>query len=156
MTAGLLTDYQVQSTETRVRLMALCSSELCSSDIFCNATRDRSVLQVKEGPSAKSLRRRICDLMVQDVQDRCRILIVENKDDIRAGLAGELDALGHSVTTAGERDEALARQDLDQFDLIVCDLVNHERVKEPEVVRSFKLGVTGSAERRMIPELHDV
>jgi len=136
--------------------MELCSSGVCSFDIFCNATRDRSVLRIKEGPSVKSLRRRICNLMVQDVQDKCRILIVENNDDIRAGLAGELTTLGHSVIATGERGEALARQDLDQFDLIVSDLVNHERVKETEVVRSFKLGVTGSPARRTIPALHDV
>ena len=135
--------------------MALCSSELCSSDIFCNATRDRSVLQIKEGPSAKSPRRRIRNLMVQEVQDKCRILIVENSDDVRAGLAEKLDALGHSVIATAERGEALAREDLDQFDLIVSDLVN-QQVKEFEVVRSFKLGVTGSAERRTIPALHDV
>ncbi|MFS8085319.1 MAG: ATP-binding protein, partial [Acidobacteriota bacterium] len=99
---------------------------------------------------------RTCDLMVQSTQDRCQILIVENSDDIRAGLAGELVKLGHSVTAAGERDEALARDDLDRFDLIVSDLVNQDPYTKAEKVRSFKLGVTSSRTRRAIQGLHDI
>lgn len=90
--------------------------------------------------------------MVQSDQDRCQILIVESSDDVRAGLAGALSKLGHDVVAAGARDEALARGDLDQFDLIVSDLVN----QEPENVRSFKLGVTSSRKRRAVQGLHDI
>ena len=94
--------------------------------------------------------------MVQSIHDTCRILIVENSDDVRAGLAGELSQLGHTVITAGERDEALARTDLAQFDLIVSDLVNQEPAPDIENVRSFKVGVTSSRTRRAVQTLHDI
>jgi hypothetical protein len=94
--------------------------------------------------------------MVQSNQDRCHILIVENSDDVRGGLADELSRLGHSVVAAGARDEALARGDLEQFDLIVSDLINQEPSDDTENVRSFKLGVTSSRTRRTIQGLHDI
>jgi len=82
--------------------------------------------------------------MIQRDQETCSILIVENSDDIRAGLANELNGLGHSVTLAAERDEALAMEDRDQFDLLVSDLVHIEPTAESEMVRSFKISVTSS------------
>jgi serine/threonine-protein kinase RsbW len=88
--------------------------------------------------------------------DHCNIFIVEHSDDIRAGLAAELSRLGHSVTLASERDEALAQEDLGQFDLLVSDLVNHEPPDENAVVRSFKLAVTSSTVRRSLPVLHEI
>ena len=94
--------------------------------------------------------------MVQSIHDRCHILVVENSDDVRAGLAGELSKLGHHVVATGERDEALARSDLEQFDLIVSDLVNQEPSPDTQSVRSFKVGVTSSRTRRAIQELHDI
>jgi serine/threonine-protein kinase RsbW len=94
--------------------------------------------------------------MVQSIQDRCHILIVENSDDVRAGLAGELSKLGHIVVAVGQRDEALARSDLEQFDLIVSDLVNQESSPDSNNVRSFKVGVTSSRTRRAIQGLHDI
>jgi serine/threonine-protein kinase RsbW len=51
-----------------------------------------------------------------------RILIVDNNDELRALLEKVLGNLGHAVVVTGERDEALAREDLDQFDLIISDL----------------------------------
>jgi len=51
-----------------------------------------------------------------------RILIVDNNDDLRAILEKVLGTLGHSVVVTGERDDALSRDDLDQFDLIISDL----------------------------------
>ena len=54
----------------------------------------------------------------------CTILIVENSDDVRAGLGKELETLGHRVAMVSERDEAIARDDLVDFDLVVSDLVN--------------------------------
>ena len=92
--------------------------------------------------------------MIQTGNDKCRILIVENNDDIRAGLAIELSHLGHSVTVESERGKALARADLAEFDLLVSDLVDQESATEPEVVRSFKIGVTGALARRA--ELRDI
>jgi serine/threonine-protein kinase RsbW len=94
--------------------------------------------------------------MVQGTQDKCHILIVENSDDIRAGLAAELNRLGLGMVVACERDEALARNDLAQFDLIVSDLVNQGPSPGADIVRSFKLGVTNSRKRRATAGLHDI
>lgn len=96
--------------------------------------------------------------MIQSGNGKCRILIVENNDDIRAGLAIELSQLGHSVIVESERGKALARADLAEFDLLVSDLVDQESATdtEPEVVRSFKIGVTGAPARRTIAELHQI
>lgn len=94
--------------------------------------------------------------MIRADQETCNILIVENSDDIRAGLAQELRALGHSVTIAAERSEALALGDQAQFDLLVSDLVNLEAIPESEAVRSFKISVTSSQARRTVAELHDI
>jgi serine/threonine-protein kinase RsbW len=57
---------------------------------------------------------------------------------------------------ASERSEALAREDLAQFDLLVSDLVNQAPSNESEIVRSFKLAASSSPARRTIPALHDV
>jgi serine/threonine-protein kinase RsbW len=51
-----------------------------------------------------------------------RILIVDNNDDLRAILEDALGLLGHEAVVTGDRDEALNRDDLDQFDLIISDL----------------------------------
>ena len=94
--------------------------------------------------------------MIQSGHYKCRILIVENDEDIRAGLARELNQLGHEVTLESEREQALARDDLAQFDLLVSDLTDHDPASEPESVRSFKMGVTSLQARRTIAELHDI
>ena len=51
-----------------------------------------------------------------------RILIVDNNDELRAILENALGSLGHEAVVTGDRDEALSRDDLDQFDLIISDL----------------------------------
>jgi serine/threonine-protein kinase RsbW len=51
-----------------------------------------------------------------------RILIVDNNDELRAILENALGSLGHEAFVTGDRDEALNRDDLDQFDLIISDL----------------------------------
>ena len=94
--------------------------------------------------------------MIRADRETCSILIVENSDDIRAGLANELNALGHAVTVAAERGEALALEDQTQFDLLVSDLVNNEPALGYEAVRSFKISVTGSQARRAVTRLHDI
>ena len=85
--------------------------------------------------------------MIQSDPDKCRVLIVESDEDVRAGLARELNQLGHEVTLERERSTALARADLAQFDLLVSDLVDHEtawqdanragqnRLQRPQVCR---------------------
>jgi serine/threonine-protein kinase RsbW len=51
-----------------------------------------------------------------------RILIVDNNDELRAILEAALGGLGHEAVVTGDRDEALNRNDLDEFDLIISDL----------------------------------
>ncbi|HEY5884763.1 MAG TPA: ATP-binding protein [Pyrinomonadaceae bacterium] len=89
-----------------------------------------------------------------------RILIVDNNDELRVILEAVLGKLGHQVVGTGEREEALAREDLDDFDLIISDLTDEpseerpiselhrkhllvalpsEDVK-PDVIKAFKFG----------------
>ena len=56
-----------------------------------------------------------------------RILIVDNNDELRASLERALSELGHEVLATGDRDVALEREDLDEFDFIISDLT-----EEPE------------------------
>ena len=51
-----------------------------------------------------------------------RILIVDNNDELRAILESALGGLGHEAVVTGDREQALSRNDLDQFDLIISDL----------------------------------
>ena len=55
-----------------------------------------------------------------------RILIVDNNDELRAILENVLNSLGCEAIVTGDRDEALSRNDLDQFDLIISDLTEEE------------------------------
>src|ERR1700732_3793255 len=64
--------------------------------------------------------------------DKRRILIVDNNDELRSMLERALGALGHEVLTTGNRKEALARNDLEGFDLIISDLTEDaESTLEP-------------------------
>jgi serine/threonine-protein kinase RsbW len=90
-----------------------------------------------------------------------RILIVDNNDELRTSLEGVLGSLGHDVVVTGKRDEALARNDLDGFDLIISDLSEDLELMadsisdlhrkhlvvsispngtQPDVVKAFKMG----------------
>src|SRR5437868_1863824 len=93
-----------------------------------------------------------------------RILIVDNNDDLRATLEQVLRELGHEVVATGDRNEALARDDLDEFDLIISDLtedehtgiqllseikrkrlmipvvISSDEAQQPGVVKAFKMG----------------
>jgi serine/threonine-protein kinase RsbW len=89
-----------------------------------------------------------------------RILIVDNNDELRAILEEVLGTLGHEVVVTGERDTALARTDLDEFDLIISDLTEDLEAEQPaselqrkwllthvsangtqpDIVKAFKLG----------------
>jgi CheY-like chemotaxis protein len=57
--------------------------------------------------------------------DRRRILIVEGNAELRSVLADALAALGHEVVTASGRAEAVERDDLEDFDLIISDLAEY-------------------------------
>ena len=96
--------------------------------------------------------------------EKRRILIVDDNDDLRAVLEQALLELGHEVVATGDRMEALAREDLDEFDLIISDLtddadsgieilseikrkcllvpvvVSSEEAEHPNVVKAFKMG----------------
>ncbi|MDT5061285.1 MAG: hypothetical protein QOH63_1744 [Acidobacteriota bacterium] len=93
-----------------------------------------------------------------------RILIVDNNDELRAMLKQVLRELGHEVVATGDRTEALEREDLDEFDLIISDLtedehsgmqllseikrkrlmvpvvVSSDEGQQPGVVKAFKMG----------------
>src|SRR5262245_37665541 len=85
-----------------------------------------------------------------------RILIVDNNDELRVLLEQALGRLGHDVVVSGEREQALGRDDLDSFDLIISDLseaeVNGNAISElhrkhveeqfhgPGVIKAFKVG----------------
>lgn len=96
--------------------------------------------------------------------ERRRILIVDNNDELRAMLEQVLQELGHEVVATGDRAAALAREDLDEFDLIISDLtedehsgvqllseikrkrlmvpvvVSSEEGQQPGIVKAFKMG----------------
>jgi serine/threonine-protein kinase RsbW len=86
-----------------------------------------------------------------------RILIVDNSDELRVSLADVLGKLGHEVVATGDRADALARPDLDEFDLIISDLTDDASpvselqrrhllmslppgTVQPDVIKAFKLG----------------
>jgi len=93
--------------------------------------------------------------------DKRRILVVDNNDGLRATLAEALGSLGHDVVATGDRGEALGRNDLEQFDVIISDLtedadsaqaiseIQRKRLLTPitsngqrqsEIIKAFKLG----------------
>jgi serine/threonine-protein kinase RsbW len=96
--------------------------------------------------------------------DKRSILIVDDNDELRAVLEQALRELGHEVVAIGDRSEALAREDLEDFDLIISDLtddedsgvqllseikrkrlmvpvvVSSDQAQQPGVVKAFKMG----------------
>lgn len=96
--------------------------------------------------------------------DKRSILIVDDNDELRAVLEQALRDLGHEVVAIGDRAEALAREDLEDFDLIISDLtddedsgvqllseikrkrlmvpvvVSSDQAQQPGVVKAFKMG----------------
>jgi len=60
-----------------------------------------------------------------------RILIVDNNDELRAILEDVLGSLGHEAVVTGDREKALNREDLDQFDLIISDLTEDAAPADP-------------------------
>jgi len=91
--------------------------------------------------------------------EKRRILIVDDNDELRALLEQSLSKLGHEVIVIGEREKALARNDLDEFDLVISDLSEAEvnghpigdlqrkhlvskapATSEPAIIKAFKMG----------------
>ncbi len=93
--------------------------------------------------------------MTDQLARQCSILVVEDSDEIRSALASALEDLGTRVAATNARDEALARQDVDRFDLIVSDLTGAPAAKD-DVVRSFKIGTTGSEIRCQVEKLQKI
>jgi len=56
--------------------------------------------------------------------EKRRILIVDANAELRTLLEEVLSDLGHEVVATGSRDEAVAREDLEDFDLIISDLTD--------------------------------
>jgi serine/threonine-protein kinase RsbW len=57
--------------------------------------------------------------------DSRRILIVDGNAELRTVLAEALAELGHDVVATGDRSEAVGREDLEDFDLIISDLAEY-------------------------------
>jgi serine/threonine-protein kinase RsbW len=51
-----------------------------------------------------------------------RILIIDDHDDLATALDAVLSHLGHEVTIIADRVEALSRNDLESFDIVITDL----------------------------------
>jgi serine/threonine-protein kinase RsbW len=101
--------------------------------------------------------------------NRRRILIVESSSDLRDELRQTLGELGHEVVACSNRDEAIGRDDLEDFDLIISDLTeevedalhvagNHQRHRlcipvsvsadescQDYIVKAFKVGASNFA-----------
>jgi CheY-like chemotaxis protein len=96
--------------------------------------------------------------------ERRRILIVDDNDELRGALEAVLRELGHEVTATNDREAAVMRADLDEFDLIISDLtddaesgveilselqrqrlavpvvVSSDEAQKPGIVKAFKMG----------------
>ena len=107
--------------------------------------------------------------------EKRRILIVESDTELRTLLERVLGELGHEVVACGDRDAALARDDLEDFDLVISDLtetpesglqilgemkkkrlfvpvvVSSEEVNQNGIVKAFKLGAANCVRRPYDP-----
>jgi CheY-like chemotaxis protein/anti-sigma regulatory factor (Ser/Thr protein kinase) len=103
--------------------------------------------------------------------DKRRILIVDGNEELRTLLQEVLSELGHEVVATGKRDEAVAREDLEDFDLVISDLtdevdsgvqilseikkrrllvpvvISSEEAHQHNIVKAFKLGAANYVRR---------
>ncbi len=56
------------------------------------------------------------------MMEKRRILIVDGNAELRDVLSDVMREMGHEVVATGDRAEAVAREDLEDFDLIISDL----------------------------------
>jgi len=98
--------------------------------------------------------------------ERRRILIVDGNAELRGVLSDALREQGHEVVATGDRAEAVGREDLEEFDLVISDLtedasggieiiselkrkrlfvpivVSSDEARQHGVVKAFKLGAS--------------
>ena len=98
--------------------------------------------------------------------ERRRILIVDGNAELRGVLSDALREQGHEVVATGDRAEAVGREDLEEFDLVISDLtedasggieiiselkrkrlfvpivVSSDEAQQHGVVKAFKLGAS--------------
>lgn len=103
--------------------------------------------------------------------DKRRILIVDSNAELRKLLLEVLSELGHDVVATGNREDAVERDDLEDFDLIISDLtdeadggvqilselkrkrllvpivVSSEEANHHGVIKAFKLGAANFLRR---------
>ncbi len=103
--------------------------------------------------------------------DKRRILIVDSNAELRTLLLDVLSELGHDVVATGKRDDAVERDDLEDFDLIISDLtdeaaggvqilselkrkrllvpivVSSEEANNQGIIKAFKLGAANFLRR---------
>ena len=113
--------------------------------------------------------------------DKRRILIVDTNEELRTLLGSVLAEFGHDVVATGNREEALAREDLDEFDLVISDLtddaesgvqivseikrksllvpvvVSSDETQQQGVIKAFKMGAANYVRRPYdTEELRDI
>ena len=92
-----------------------------------------------------------------------KFLIIDDHDDLSSGLKELFTKVGYAVKTVENRDEAVALEEIDDFDVVITDLDNIDEIPEavgddenddsclPEVerhkpsehIRAFKICATG-------------
>ncbi len=113
--------------------------------------------------------------------EKRRILIVDGNDELRALLRQVLSDLGHEIAATSDLSAAVARDDLESFDLIISDLtedsesgvailselkrkqllvpvvVSSEEAHQPGIVKAFRMGAANYLRRPYDPqELHNI
>ncbi len=71
---------------------------------------------------------------LKTVKMQRKFLIIDDHDDLSSGLKEVFVKLGYSVKTIENRDEAVALQEIDDFDMVITDLNNIDKI--PEVVQN--------------------
>lgn len=77
-----------------------------------------------------------------------KFLIIDDHDDLSSGLKELFVKLGYSVKTIENRDEAVALQEIDDFDIVITDLDNIDEI--PEAVQN-----NDTADDTCLPEIEN-
>ena len=62
-----------------------------------------------------------------------KILIIDDHDDLASSLRSVFSAAGHAVEVLQTREDAVAKANLDDFDLVITDLDVHKTKSEPQL-----------------------